>query len=64
MSEGRRGDGRADGGRGEVVGGGAADAEAAASRFVERFAAQLVEAGMARMPARVFAALLSSERGI
>ncbi|MFC9479937.1 GbsR/MarR family transcriptional regulator [Streptomyces griseus] len=63
MSEGRRGDGRADGGRGEVVGGGAADAEAAASRFIERFAAQLVEAGMARMPARVFAALLSSERG-
>ncbi|WP_069744613.1 GbsR/MarR family transcriptional regulator [Streptomyces sp. EN23] len=64
MSERRRGDGRADGGRGEArVGGGAADAEAAASPFVERFAAQLVEAGMARMPARVFAALLSSERG-
>jgi DNA-binding transcriptional regulator GbsR (MarR family) len=31
--------------------------------FVERFAAQLVEAGMARMPARVFAALLSSDSG-
>ncbi|MFE3373222.1 GbsR/MarR family transcriptional regulator [Streptomyces sp. NPDC059173] len=39
------------------------DDEAAASRFVERFAAQLVQAGMARMPARVFAALLSSEQG-
>ena len=34
------------------------------SRFVERFAAQLVEGGMARMPARVFAALLSSEHGV
>lgn len=34
------------------------------SRFVERFAAQLVDAGMTRMPARVFAALLSSERGV
>lgn len=31
--------------------------------FVERFAAQLVEAGMTRMPARVFAALLSSGSG-
>ncbi|MEU2539337.1 GbsR/MarR family transcriptional regulator [Streptomyces iakyrus] len=35
----------------------------AVSRFVESFAAQLVEAGMARMPARVFAALLSSDEG-
>jgi predicted transcriptional regulator len=43
--------------------GGSEDAGADASRFVERFAAQLVQAGMARMPARVFAALLSSERG-
>lgn len=42
---------------------GAHDDEAAVSQFVERFAAQLVEAGMTRMPARVFAALLSSERG-
>jgi DNA-binding transcriptional regulator GbsR (MarR family) len=33
------------------------------SRFVESFAAQLVEAGMQRMPARVFAALLSSDEG-
>ncbi|WP_353943349.1 MarR family transcriptional regulator [Streptomyces sp. HUAS MG91] len=41
-------------------------AEAAAqarARFVERFAAQLVEAGMARMPARIFAALLASDSG-
>ena len=35
----------------------------AVSRFVERFAAQLVEAGLARMPARVFAALLASDSG-
>ena len=38
------------------------DAEAV-SKFVESFAAQLVEAGMQRMPARVFAALLSSDEG-
>ncbi|MDX6364507.1 MAG: hypothetical protein QOC85_3517 [Streptomyces sp.] len=38
------------------------DAEAV-STFVERFAAQLVEAGMQRMPARVFAALLASDKG-
>ncbi|MET9759522.1 MarR family transcriptional regulator [Streptomyces sp. NPDC006372] len=35
----------------------------AVSRFVESFAAQLVEAGMPRMPARVFVALLSSDEG-
>ncbi len=35
----------------------------AVSRFVERFASQLVEAGMQRMPARVFTALLSSDTG-
>ncbi|MDT0438967.1 MULTISPECIES: GbsR/MarR family transcriptional regulator [Streptomyces] len=35
----------------------------AVSRFVESFAAQLVEAGMPRMPARVFAALLSADAG-
>ena len=35
----------------------------AVSKFVETFAAQLVEAGMPRMPARVFAALLSSDEG-
>jgi predicted transcriptional regulator len=33
------------------------------SRFVEQFAAQLVEAGMPRMPARIFAALLASDSG-
>ncbi|MER7405379.1 MarR family transcriptional regulator [Streptomyces sp. NPDC000070] len=42
--------------------GSARDTEAV-SRFVESFAAQLVEAGMPRMPARVFAALLSSDEG-
>ncbi|MFE1286367.1 GbsR/MarR family transcriptional regulator [Streptomyces sp. NPDC058751] len=35
----------------------------AVSQFVEGFAAQLVEAGMQRMPARVFAALLASDSG-
>ncbi|MFI8090896.1 GbsR/MarR family transcriptional regulator [Streptomyces sp. NPDC086080] len=34
------------------------------SRFVEHFAAQLVEAGLPRMPARVFAALLASDTGV
>ncbi|HEY9371388.1 GbsR/MarR family transcriptional regulator [Streptomyces sp.] len=33
------------------------------ARFVERFAAELTEAGMQRMAARVFAALLASEPG-
>ncbi|MFE4665641.1 GbsR/MarR family transcriptional regulator [Streptomyces sp. NPDC056716] len=33
------------------------------SRFVEAFAAQLVDAGMQRMAARVFAALLASDAG-
>ncbi|MFI5670580.1 GbsR/MarR family transcriptional regulator [Streptomyces sp. NPDC051704] len=37
--------------------------EAAVSRFVERFAAQLTEAGMQRMASRVFAQLLASDRG-
>ncbi|MET8164110.1 MarR family transcriptional regulator [Streptomyces sp. NPDC005329] len=41
----------------------ARDAEAV-SRFVEHFAAQLVEAGMPRMPARVFSALLASDAGV
>jgi DNA-binding transcriptional regulator GbsR (MarR family) len=35
----------------------------AVSGFVEHFAAQLVEAGLPRMPARVFAALLASDAG-
>ncbi|WP_345038423.1 GbsR/MarR family transcriptional regulator [Streptomyces sannanensis] len=37
--------------------------EEAVSRFVERFAAQLTEAGMQRMASRVFAALLASDSG-
>ncbi|NEC28297.1 MarR family transcriptional regulator [Streptomyces sp. SID8111] len=36
----------------------------AVSMFVEHFAAQLVEAGLPRMPARVFAALLASDTGV
>src|SRR5437899_1509978 len=32
--------------------------------FVERFAAQMVEAGMQRMPSRVFACLLASDSGV
>jgi predicted transcriptional regulator len=32
-------------------------------RFIERFASALVDAGMARMPARVFVALLASDSG-
>ncbi|GAA2261044.1 MULTISPECIES: GbsR/MarR family transcriptional regulator [Streptomyces] len=36
----------------------------AVSRFVEHFAAQMVEAGMSRMPARVFGALLASDAGV
>lgn len=35
--------------------------EEAVNRFVERFAGELAQAGMQRMPARVFAALLVSE---
>ncbi len=37
--------------------------DAEASRFVERFALTMVEAGMPRMPARAFAALLASPEG-
>lgn len=47
---------------GNGAGAGGRDAENI-SRFVERFAAQLVEAGMPRMPSRVFAALLASDDG-
>ncbi|MGY5130458.1 GbsR/MarR family transcriptional regulator [Streptomyces nigrescens] len=36
----------------------------AVSQFVERFASQLVEAGMQRMSARVFACLLASDSGV
>jgi predicted transcriptional regulator len=37
--------------------------EAAVRRFTERFAAVLVEGGIPRMPARVFAALLTTDSG-
>jgi DNA-binding transcriptional regulator GbsR (MarR family) len=36
---------------------------AAVSKFIERFAAALVDSGVPRMPARVFAALLASDAG-
>ena len=42
--------------------GGGRDDEAV-RRFIERFALDLADAGMARMPARVFAAILSAEDG-
>src|SRR5215207_1243425 len=35
----------------------------AVSRFIERFASGLVDAGMPRMPARVFVALLTTDSG-
>jgi DNA-binding transcriptional regulator GbsR (MarR family) len=37
--------------------------EEAVRRFVERFALDLTDSGMARMPARVFAALLANDAG-
>jgi DNA-binding transcriptional regulator GbsR (MarR family) len=37
--------------------------EEAVSRFIERFAAALVEAGVPPMPARVFSALLATDSG-
>jgi len=37
--------------------------EEAAGRFVERFALQLADSGMPRMPARVFAAVLAADEG-
>jgi len=37
--------------------------EAAVSRFIERFAAVMVDSGIPRMPARVFAALLAADSG-
>jgi DNA-binding transcriptional regulator GbsR (MarR family) len=42
---------------------GAGRDEAAVRRFIERFALDLTESGMARMPARVFAALLADDDG-
>ena len=40
-----------------------ADRDDAVARFVERFALLLAEAGMARMPARVFTRLLATDSG-
>ena len=37
--------------------------DAAVTRFVEDFASALVEMGVPRMPARIFAALLTSDSG-
>ncbi|MDX3328334.1 MULTISPECIES: MarR family transcriptional regulator [Streptomyces] len=45
------------------AGAGAGRDEEAVSRFVERFAAEMTEAGMQRMAARVFAALLADDDG-
>ena len=42
---------------------GAGRDEEAVRRFIERFALDLEEAGMARMPARVFAAILADDEG-
>jgi len=47
----------------QAGGGGDTGRDVAVARFVERFAAVLVEAGVPRMPARVFAALLVAESG-
>ena len=46
-----------------VEGSAAGRDEEAVRRFIERFALNLVEAGMARMPARVFAGVLVAEDG-
>ncbi|MFF3954243.1 GbsR/MarR family transcriptional regulator [Streptomyces sp. NPDC001890] len=55
------GAGSASGETGQSVGSGR-DAEAV-SRFVERFASEMTEAGMQRMASRVFAALLADDDG-
>ncbi|MEU6806141.1 GbsR/MarR family transcriptional regulator [Streptomyces neyagawaensis] len=60
MAESKSGSGNEAGAASE---GGAGRDPEAVSRFVEHFAAQLVEAGVPRMPARVFAALLASDTG-
>lgn len=46
-----------------TAGDGAERDEDAVSRFVERFAAEMTEAGMQRMASRVFAALLADDDG-
>ena len=47
---------------GQAGGGGGRDDEAV-GQFIERFAAVLFESGVPRMPARVFAALLTADAG-
>lgn len=51
------------GGPGDRESGVAGRDQDAVSRFVERFAAEMTEAGMQRMAARVFAALLAEDDG-
>ncbi len=46
-----------------MVDGRAGRDEEAVRRFIERFALTLAESGMARMPARVFAAILTADDG-
>src|SRR5215211_9206123 len=57
------GAGSAAGRRGVVQGAATGRDDEAVRRFVERFALDLAEAGMPRMPARVFAAILSAHDG-
>jgi DNA-binding transcriptional regulator GbsR (MarR family) len=51
------------GGGGVVQGAATGRDDEAVRRFIERFALDLADAGMPRMPARVFAAILSAENG-
>ncbi|MEV0371404.1 MarR family transcriptional regulator [Streptomyces sp. NPDC050636] len=44
--------------------GGEGRRDEAVTTFIERFAAQLVDAGMQRMPSRVFACLLATDDGV
>jgi DNA-binding transcriptional regulator GbsR (MarR family) len=57
------GAGSATGRRGVVQGAATGRDDEAVRRFIERFALDLADAGMPRMPARVFAAILSAEDG-
>ena len=47
----------------EATGDSTASDRAAVAKFIERFAAVLVEAGIPRMPARVFSALFAEDSG-
>src|SRR4029450_8047753 len=57
------GAGSATGRRGVVQGAATGRDDEAVRRVIERFALDLADAGMPRMPARVFAAILSAEDG-